>query len=313
MTSAISHSNIVENPLFLRDRQHEIIKRIGIFQRFHGGCHKTGNQINGLIKTYFKKSFLVLSGSGAVYQGQVNMNLFSGIAYNYRGLKLGIKTPGLLFLGLVRFLVIIAVTIIAVGFVFKYYNEILNLIWLKPESVWLIWLWYLVSWIVALFLAGLLIILSFLISQLLFSIIIMDIMSKITERIVSGKEENAGHMPWFKYFFYLIRQEIPRAFIPILIAMVLMILGWLTPLAPVMTVLSSLSTVIFLAWDNTDLVPARRLEPFGIRFKFLLNNLGFHLGFGLWFLIPGLNIIFLSFAPVGGTLFYLAAENSIKI
>ncbi|MBU0987766.1 MAG: hypothetical protein KKH68_11000, partial [Proteobacteria bacterium] len=105
--------------------------------------------------------------------------------------------------------------------------------------------------------------------------------------------------------FYLLRQEIPRAFIPILIALALMILGWLTPLAPVLTVVSALVTVIFLAWDNTDLIPARRLEPFGSRFKFLFKNLYFHLGFGLWFLIPVLNIIFLSFAPVGATLYYI--------
>jgi CysZ protein len=93
--------------------------------------------------------------------------------------------------------------------------------------------------------------------------------------------------------------------IPVLIALILMILGWLTPLAPVLTIISSLAAAIFLAWDNTDLIPARRIEPFGSRFKFLLKNLSFHLGFGLWFLIPGLNIIFLSFAPVGATLYYI--------
>jgi CysZ protein len=47
------------------------------------------------------------------------------------------------------------------------------------------------------------------------------------------------------------------------------------------------------------------MEPFRERFKFLLRYLLFHLGFGLWFLIPVLNILFLSFAPVGATLFYL--------
>lgn len=238
------------------------------------------------------------------------MKFISGMAYNYRGLKLGLKTPGLLFLGLVRFLVIVAVTVIAADFILKYYNEILNLIWVRPESVWVVWLWHLVSWLVALFLVGFSVVLAFLISQLLFSIIIMDIMSKITERKVTGQKEMTNHIPWLKYFFYLFRQEIPRAVIPILIALILMILGWLTPLGPVITVLSSLSAAIFLAWDNTDLVPARRLEPFGSRFKFLLHNLGFHLGFGLWFLIPGLNIIFLSFAPVGATLFYLTEETT---
>ena len=66
---------------------------------------------------------------------------------------------------------------------------------------------------------------------------------------------------------------------------------------------------VFLSWDNTDLIPARRLDPFGKRFKFLLKNLPFHLGFGLLFLIPVLNILFLSFAPVGATLYYIDKEN----
>jgi CysZ protein len=97
-----------------------------------------------------------------------------------------------------------------------------------------------------------------------------------------------------------------------MIALVLMVLGWSTPLSPVTTIVSALAAEIFLAWDNTDLIPARRLEPFGGRFKFLVKNLGFHLGFGLWFLIPVLNIVFLSFAPVGATLYYIERIDAEK-
>nr|MBC8360518.1 EI24 domain-containing protein [Candidatus Desulfatibia profunda] len=233
------------------------------------------------------------------------MNLFSGLAYNYKGLKLGVKTPGLLFLGLVRFVVIVAITAASAGLVLGYYHEILNLIWHRPESPWIVWLWHLVSWLVALLIVGVSAVVSFFISQLLCSVLIMDAMSRITEQKVTGRAQETERMPLLKHFFYLLRQEIPRAVIPVMIALVLMMLGWLTPLAPVLTVISSLAAVIFLAWDNTDLIPARRLEPFGSRFKFLLKHLSFHLGFGLWFLIPGLNIIFLAFAPVGATLFYV--------
>ena len=108
---------------------------------------------------------------------------------------------------------------------------------------------------------------------------------------------------------YLVRQEIPRNTLPVLLTLVIMVLGWTTPLGPIVTVLSSATAIIFLAWDNTDLVPARRLRPFSKRFAFLLRHLGFHLGFGLVFLIPGLNVVFLSFAPVGGTLWYIEMHN----
>lgn len=233
------------------------------------------------------------------------MNFFSGIKYNYRGLKLGMKTPGLLFLGLVRFLIIVAITVVCAGIVLAYYHDILNLIWKQPESVWIVWVWHLVSWLVALLLLGLSAVASFLIAQLLFSVIIMDTMSRITEHKVTGREKPAKRMSWLRHFFHLLRQEIPRAVLPVLLALCLMVLGWLTPLSPILTIISSLLAAIFLAWDNTDLIPARRLEPFGGRFKFLLKHLNFHLGFGLWFLVPVLNIIFFSFAPIGATLFYL--------
>jgi CysZ protein len=82
-------------------------------------------------------------------------------------------------------------------------------------------------------------------------------------------------------------------------------LGWLTPLAPLLTVVATGAAVIFLAWDNTDLVPARRLQPFSGRFRFLLKTLPFHLGFGLLFLVPVLNVVLLSFAPIGATLYYI--------
>jgi CysZ protein len=89
-----------------------------------------------------------------------------------------------------------------------------------------------------------------------------------------------------------------------------MILGWFVLLGPVMVLLSSGIAIIFLAWDNTDLVPARRLVPFKNRFRHLLKNILFHLGFGLPFLIPGLNILFLSFSPVGATLYFLEKQDA---
>jgi CysZ protein len=233
------------------------------------------------------------------------MNFISGITYNYRGLKMGLKTPVLLFLGFVRFLVIVILTVVLASLILKYHNEILSLLWGKPESNWIVWLWYVVSWLLTFLLMGLSAVISFLIAQILFSVMIMDTMSRITEQRVTGREKEARHMSWFKYFFYLLRQEIPRAVIPVMIILILMVLGWLTPLSPVTTVISALAAGVFLAWDNTDLIPARRHESFRGRFKFLVKNLGFHLGFGLWFLIPVLNILFLSFAPVGATLYHI--------
>ena len=233
------------------------------------------------------------------------MSLFSGIKYNLQGLMLGLKTPELLLLGIIRFIVVIVITILSSGLILVYHQEILNLIWSKPESQWILWLWYLLSWLISVVLVSSTIVLSYLVSQILFSVFIMDLMSRITEKKVTGSIRKPNKMPWWQQFLFLTKQELPRATVPVLLSLVLIGLGWLTPLGPIVTILSSMAAAIFLAWDNTDLIPARRMTPFKDRFRLLTSTLPFHLGFGILFLIPLLNILFLSFAPVGATLYYM--------
>jgi CysZ protein len=237
------------------------------------------------------------------------MDLLSGIKYNLKGLMMGIKTKNLLFWGLVRFALVIVITILGASLILSYNQEIISLLWDRPQSRWVLWLWYLMLWLLTLLLVAIAALISYLLSQIFFGVIIMDHMSQITEKIVSGKVDETVKMPIFSQFLYLIKQEIPRAIIPVLLALLIMILGWLTPLGPVFALISSGIAVIFLAWDNSDLTPARRMISFSNRFQFLKKRLMFHLGFGLLFLIPGLNILSLSFAPVGATLYYLDQEG----
>ncbi|MCP3943172.1 MAG: EI24 domain-containing protein [Desulfobacteraceae bacterium] len=237
------------------------------------------------------------------------MNFFHGIKYNIKGFSLALKNPSLLILGLLRFLIVFLLTLFLSGLIFYWHNEILTMIWKAPESGWLIYVWNIVAWLLSIFLVGISVLISYLIAQLFFGVFIMDYMSRITEKIVLGKEVSSDHGSWFQLFFYLICQEIPRAILPLLITFIIMLAGFFTPFSPFILVLSSLIASIFLAWDNTDLIPARRMIPLGTRINFLKQNLLFHLGFGILFLIPWLNILFLSFAPVGATLYYLDKED----
>ncbi|MFH2091099.1 MAG: EI24 domain-containing protein [Pseudomonadota bacterium] len=238
------------------------------------------------------------------------MTIYYGLKYNLEGVLLSLKTPKLLVLGLLRFFVVLLISFLLSGLVLYWHEQILAMIWKMPESGWLVYLWKMASWILSLVLAAISMVLAYLISQLFFGVFIMDYMSIITERMILGKQAQSDPGSWFMFFIYLIKQEIPRAIIPVLITLLIMIMGLLTPVSPIIIVISSIAAVVFLAWDNTDLTPARRLLPFKIRLGFLKENLGFHIGFGLWFLIPGLNIIFLSFAPVGATLYYLEKEKN---
>jgi CysZ protein len=232
------------------------------------------------------------------------MNLFAGIHYNLRGLWLGLKTPRLLFLGISRFAVLLIFAAIGAAIVLSYYDQVLSLVWLKPESHWILWLWYLTSWLLALLMVGISSVLAYLVSQVFFSIVIMEAMSRITEQMVTGNVLESPKTPILTQLFFLIRQEVPRTILPIFCILVLTVLGWLTPLAPLLSILAAGLAAIFLAWDNTDLVPARRMTPFSKRFSWLIKTFLFHLGFGLLFLIPIANVLLLSFAPVGATLYH---------
>lgn len=238
------------------------------------------------------------------------MNLFSGIVYNLRGLMLGLRTPRLLILGLVRLAAVVVLTLAAASLVLVYHDEILTLIWSRPASIWLVWLWHLFSWLLGLLLMGMAAVVAYLLSQILFSIVIMDAMSRLTEVKVRGQTHEPSHRPVFRHFFHLVRQEMPRTVFPVLLTLVLTVLAWLTPLGPVLTLAAPVVAGTFLAWDATDLVPARRLLPFRDRFRLFLRALPFHVGFGLLFLVPLLNVLVLSFAPVGGTLYFLDRHDA---
>ncbi|ACN15549.1 hypothetical protein HRM2_24550 [Desulforapulum autotrophicum HRM2] len=235
------------------------------------------------------------------------MDLFKGLLFNLRGLVLGLRTPRLLVLGMMRFLIVVGLALFFSGVILFWHQEVLNFVWTMPESGFLFFLWQAVSWLLSVFLAGVACLFSYLVAQIFFCVFLMDTMSRITERMVTGVESGPRHVSALTMVVHLLLQEIPRAFIPLAAMVVLIILGLLTPFGPVIALISSLVATTFLAWDNTDLVQARRLDPFQVRFSKFKRTLLFHMGFGLWFLIPWVNIIFLSFAPVGGTLY--AIEN----
>lgn len=237
------------------------------------------------------------------------MTLFSGIKYNLKGLWLGVRTPRLLMLGLLRFFVVALLTVGVSGLILAKHADILAMLWQRPESAWIVWAWYLVSWLLSLLLMGIAAVVAYLLAQVLFAVFIMDLMSRITERLVTGQAPVGPKVPFFTQMGFLLRQELPRNIFPVVLTLIIVVLGWFTPLGPVLTTIGPLVAATFLAWDNTDLVPARQLQPFGRRFNQLGRTLPFHLGFGLPFLIPVLNLLFLSFAPVGATLYHLDRER----
>ena len=239
------------------------------------------------------------------------MNLYDGIRYNLKGFMLALRTPKLLALGMLRFVIVLLLTLLVSGLVVYWHKEILAMVWTMPESGWLIYLWTFVSWVLSIFLAAISMVLAYLIAQVFFGVFIMDYMSRVTESLVLGRQAKVETGSWIGFFVHLVKQEIPRTILPVLVSLFIMLASLLTPFSPAIIVASSIVAAVFLAWDNTDLIPARHMVPFKTRLGFLRKNLMFHLGFGLVFLIPWLNILFLSFAPVGATLYYIDRTKPI--
>lgn len=237
------------------------------------------------------------------------MDILQGIRFNFQGLLLGLRTPRLMMLGLLRFLVFLLIGVGAAVVFFAYHQDLMQLIWTKPESWWVLWIWYLASWIISLLLLSLTSLLGYVVCQVLFCVVIMDQMSRITERMVTGEEKKPVHLAFPAQLVYLVKQETPRTIIPIFVTILLMGIGWLTPLGPFLAFAGPLVAAMFLAWDNTDLLPARRFYSFEDRFRLFRRRLLFHLGFGLPFLIPLANVLLLSFAPVGATLYQIENEH----
>ncbi len=233
------------------------------------------------------------------------MGFFSGIKYNIQGVFFAAKHPGLLCLGLLRFVIVLILALLFSGMIFFWHDAILSLIWEMPENGLLVYVWHLVSWVLSLLLAGMAVVVAYLTAQLFFGVFIMDYMSRVTEKIVLGKEISYADTSLLSFFVYLVGQEIPRAVIPLFITLGVTVLGLFTPLGPVILFLSAVTAGVFLAWDNTDLVPARKMMPFKDRLRFLGHTVWFHMGFGVLFLIPWVNIVLLSFAPVGATLYHI--------
>ncbi len=140
---------------------------------------------------------------------------------------LSLRHPRLLWLGLLRFAVILVLTVLFSGLILLNHDAIMSRLWQMPASGFPVYLWHLASWLLSLLLAAFSVVIAYLTAQVCFNVFIMDYMSRITEKIVLGKEMSVSDRGWFKTAGYLIVQEIPRAVIPMIITLVVMTAGFL--------------------------------------------------------------------------------------
>ena len=140
------------------------------------------------------------------------MDFVKGISYHLRGLLLAIKTPRLLMLGLIRLILVVLLTVLAAGFILYHHQEILKLIWVKPASTWLVWLWHVVSWLLAALLTGVAVILAYLASQLLFAVQRHD--SRTAQRRRQQQDCHQAGYQWRGYV-WVVHALLPSLHLPV--------------------------------------------------------------------------------------------------
>lgn len=162
------------------------------------------------------------------------------------------------------------------------------------------WWWHVLYMASKLLLYFSLIVLTFLGSLLLMNIVaspVYEVISMAVERDFTGVE-----MPGlgFKGSLRVIFGELLKVSFIFTLSFVLILI-------PGFNVICTLVAAFLVGWDFYDYPLARRGWSFGRRFGFVLSEFWSVLGFGLWLVVPFVQVFLLPLAVAGGTLLNLEA------
>lgn len=233
------------------------------------------------------------------------MGLFAALSSPLRALSLIRRTPQLWRLTLIAAALCSFTYAGLLVALFEYTPTLLSLMWAKPESLWLVWLWYVAA--VTLFAA------TFVIGAQTLPVILLsplgDRMSIEAERTRRAVGDGGG--------FNEIVRSVWKAFwrVALLIGGQAFLLPlWLVPGAghAAWTVLSALWSMVWLAFEYVDLTANRHGASFTAVLRMLgtnpLGTLGLGAALYVLLFVPFLNVFFFPVAVVAGALFFLERE-----
>lgn len=163
-----------------------------------------------------------------------------------------------------------------------------------------VWWWHVLYQVSKVLLYGGLVVLTFLGALLLMNIVaspIYEVISMAVERDVTGIEPPALSL---KATLRVIFGEATKVFFIFVLSIILLLI-------PGFNVICTLFAAFLVGWDFYDYPLARRGWSFGRRLRFVFSEFWSVLGFGLWLVIPFVQVILLPLAVAGGTLLNLEA------
>ncbi|MFH1873897.1 MAG: EI24 domain-containing protein [Pseudomonadota bacterium] len=255
-------------------------------------------------------------------------DFFIGINYIFKGFRYLIAHPRLWPWALLPTLINLALLALMLGVFIHYYGDIYG--WLSAHILKInitdatAWYWHILNgllWVVNLLFQLLIIVLSLVVllivsyaAGLIIAAPFNDALSERVEIMITGQEPEPFR--WKKFIadlFRIIKIESIKALILIAIPVVLFVLNIIPVIGGFLYVFL---TFLFGAWDlgftYADLPMGRKIVPLKMRIAFARKYKWGLIGLGAGFIIPFFNLICVSPMVVGGTLFYVDKESSLR-
>lgn len=207
------------------------------------------------------------------------------------------------------FLLLLVPTVVAwgvffggIGLFFSHQETVFSWIFFsEPDSWWWLPLYYLGKLFVYIATLGVFAVASFLLLNVV-SAPFYEIVSVAVEKDVNdGKVEEISL--WAS--FLLIGEELKKALFILAVTIGL----WLIPGVNLFSIFAS---AFLLGWDFCDYPLARRGWKFRRRLEFVIRDFWAVMGFGLWLMIPFVQVFLIPFAIVGGTLLNLRSQQRLR-
>ncbi len=252
-------------------------------------------------------------------QGFFLAQVFRGFAYPWRGLGFVYgKHPSLIRYTVFQVLLTVAVfAAVIVGWSASY-DSIAGLLWSRPESAWLVWLWYLYRIVAALALA----VVGYFVFIVLVGIVCAPFNSKLSQKVetlLTGRlPPSTGFADEVREAIRDIRVALGKVFFYAMVMLPVFLIGLLVPgLGQILLVVFGwLFTALYLSLDYLDWPLSRRRIGFGDRLSYLKRHRWPMLGFGaaafllLW--IPVLSFFLVPAAVAGGTLLFVDLGDRVE-
>ncbi len=160
----------------------------------------------------------------------------------------------------------------------------------QPQEFWRLTLYY-VTWAIVNIMFLILSFVSFLLLTNVLAAPVLEVVSMAVEKDITGEPVPETSL---LQSLKLITVELKKALFILTVSTLLLFI-------PIINVISFVMTAFLLGWNFYDYPLARRGWSFRQRIKFVFKHFWSVTGFGLWLMIPLIQIILMPLAIVGGT------------